>query len=194
MPGNTELARCRELFLLIQIFYKANDVESRLDHLFPNMLCQKKKSPKLRAKAAEARGLVPFARDAAVRYLLDTDPAEHAAKQAAIQLASCYDCLSHAAFDHDLLRASCRRFCLLTVALEATDSKLWRVKPKMHLFQEMCEMQASCPTDSWTYRDEDFGGTLAKISRKRGGLSSAMSTAKGVLQRFAAKHVLPSII
>ena len=93
----------------------------------------------------------------------------------------------------DLTRHS-RTCCLLTVALEAANKKLWRVKPKMHLFQELCEMQSSSPADSWTYRDEDFGGTLAKVSRRRGGLNSPLGTARSVLQRFAAKHAVPAIL
>jgi len=194
MQGASDLLRCKELFLLMQTYYRANNVESRLDHLTPLMLCKPMQTPKLRAKAAEARGLVPFARDTALLLLSDAVPTESTAKEAAICLASCYDALSHTTFLADDLKKHCRKFCLLTVALEAADEKLWRVKPKLHLFQELCEMQTSCPADSWTYRDEDFGGTLAKISRRRGGNNSALGTGRSVLQKFAAKHAVPAIL
>ena len=32
-----------------------------------------------------------------------------------------------------------------------------------------CEFDECCPSQNWTYRDEDMGGTVAAISRRRGG-------------------------
>jgi len=62
----------------------------------------------------------------------------------------------------------------------------------VHLLQELCEMQEqpSNPSLFWTYRDEDFGGTVVHISRTRGGNSIPISTATSVLQRFIAQNLL----
>ena len=65
----------------------------------------------------------------------------------------------------------------------------FRVKPKMHLFLELC-ISGSKPSLSWTYRDEDFGGTAAQLSRRRGGLLSAKATSHNFLLRFRLKQPL----
>ena len=64
-----------------------------------------------------------------------------------------------------------KQFLLLYVSLsESDESKVfWRFKPKHHLFQELTEYDNCNPSQNWTYRDEDFGGTVAAISRRRGG-------------------------
>ena len=67
----------------------------------------------------------------------------------------------------------------------AEGKNLWRVKPKMHLFQELCFEDAN-PSDSWTYRDEDFGGYLAASSRCRGGKATVRSVNEMVLNNFKA--------
>ena len=46
--------------------------------------------------------------------------------------------------------------------------------------------------DSWTYRDEDFGGTVAKYSKRRGGKNTPLSTGRNVLMNFYAKHRVPA--
>ena len=80
-------------------------------------------------------------------------------------------------------------------ALAESLPNMWRLKPKMHLLQELCEMreQPSNPSLFWTYRDEDFGGSIAHISRRRGGKNSSSSTATSVLDRFIAQTVVPTL-
>ena len=68
----------------------------------------------------------------------------------------------------------------------ADNQNFWRVKPKMHLFQELC-LEDSNPADQWTYRDEDFGGYLAGISRSRGGKATVCSVNTNVLDKFRSK-------
>ena len=88
---------------------------------------------------------------------------------------------------------ACRKFACLYVALETEalainpNSKSWRVKPKLHLFQELIEYVAplrGSPKAYWTYRDEDVGGWLAEVGSRRGGLKTAATTALRLLQRF----------
>ena len=65
VSGNSRREKCVTLFREIDAFYRANNSENRLPKLVPTMLRAelhgKLKSPKLRAKAGEARVLVPCA-------------------------------------------------------------------------------------------------------------------------------------
>jgi hypothetical protein len=196
----SKAGRCAQLFLEMQAWYHRTSATSRLDNLTLSMLKATGKTPKLRAKAAEARTLVGFARELAEAKLCDAAPAELAAKQCAVHLAKCYESLSAQHFDADSLSRNCRLFCLLYVSLEthATQtlpaSKLWRVKPKFHMFQEMCEFsEGTIPSLCWTYRDEDFGGYMAKTSRSRGGARTPLSTGNNVLLKYLAKHRIPML-
>ena len=71
-------------------YYDRYGVESRLDNLTMTMLGKAGKPPKLRAKTAEARRLITFAREQAELNFSDVDPIESAAKQAAIHFDACY--------------------------------------------------------------------------------------------------------
>jgi hypothetical protein len=198
MQGNTNKAKTGQFFLEIQSWYRNRQpaVDSQLDNLTCGMLnLGNKAPPKLKAKAAEARGLVPFATFACNKWLSDNNPLEQTMKQAAIHLQACYDCLSRNTFNHQVLQENSRKFCLLLVALETAspNKRLWRVMPKIHLFQEMCEMQVGCPSTCWTYRDEDFGGTLMQVGRRRGGSNHPSATAKNLLLKFMAGNRFPSL-
>ena len=192
-PGQNRTQRCSALFVSLQAWYDAHQVESRLDNLTWTMIKQPKKTPKLRAKAAEARALVPFALEQAEAKFSSVDPVEHSALLCARHLAQCYNCLSVANYRADVMKENCKAFCLLYCALEATASNpmFWRVKPKLHLFQELCEFETGAPSLAWCYRDEDFGGTMAKLSRTRGGKSTPLATGTNALLAFYAKNHVP---
>ena len=191
-------ARVAALFSLILDYYKRHpEIENKFDNLTCEMLRpddSSTKPPKLRAKAAEARGLVGFAVELADNLLSDHVAHEHTMKMAAGCMARCYSSLSETSiFATDLLRENCRRFCTLYVALsDAFEDPLFRVKPKMHFFQELCEMCGPTrPALHWTYRDEDFGGFVAKTARRRGGKHSVRAQSRMILNRYAAKHRVP---
>ena len=192
-----QVERCKELWRRLQAFYKNRKVESKLDNLTLLMI-QKQKSapPKLRAKAAELRCLIPFIQDMALEFFDDGDAKENCAKQLVVLLNGCYSALSSdVVFAADLLADRCRKMCVLWVALESrSDPPLWRVKPKMHLFQELAGMQVGDrPALSWTYRDEDFGASLAQRARVRGGHHTPKAVGQAVLLKFIAKHTLPRV-
>eukprot|EP00971_Amphidinium_carterae_P163439 3240700-Amphidinium_carterae.1 len=71
------------------------------------------------------------------------------------------------------------------VALESEES-YFKVKPKMHLFLELCELavKGSNPAQRWTYRDEVFGGTCSRLARRRGGLQRVPTTSRTLLDKF----------
>ena len=197
MAGANYSLRIQELFELIKACYARNKTESRLDHLTLLMLRKSATAaPKLRSRAGEARGLVPVVRELASTLLLDTDPIDQTVKEAAVLLDKCYAMLSAAQFNHVTLKESCRKFCLLYVSLESHfgDGHSWKFKPKFHIWQELCEESNVCPSTCWTYRDEDFGGSVAKIGRRRGGRNSPGATATSVLDKFRAKHDPPRIV
>jgi hypothetical protein len=192
MPGRSDDEKVRGMFQEMQVYYKGREGDSQLDNLTKLMLKQPKKTPKLRGRAGEVRGLVDFGVEAAQTYLDASDQFESTAIQASLRMQSMYNNLSKGSFDPGSLRTQCRQFCLLFGALAETRPDTWRLKPKVHLLQELCEMQEqpSNPSLFWTYRDEDFGGTVAHISRRRGGYNSPFSTATSVLQRFMAQNTL----
>lgn len=192
MPGRSDDEKVRGMFQEMQVYYKGREGDSQLDNLTKLMLKQPKKTPKLRGRAGEVRGLVGFGVEAAQTYLDASDQFESTAIQASLRMQSMYNNLSKGSFDPGSLRTQCRQFCLLFGALAETRPDTWRLKPKVHLLQELCEMQEqpSNPSLFWTYRDEDFGGTVAHISRRRGGMNSPFSTATQVLQRFMAQNTL----
>ena len=166
MPGGNSNERCKQMFREIVTWYKANGVQDRLQKLTVTMIQKSSTAPpKLRAKAAEARALVPFALYAAQRWLSADGPVHAAIRQAAAALVECYNHLTPEVYDPAELRVASRTFCLQYAALRQfhEGTCFWRIKPKFHLFQELCEMTRSCPSASWTYRDEDFGGSLVRF-------------------------------
>ena len=108
-------------------------------------------------------------------------------------LEACYFCLHREAFRHEVRRREHSRiFCILLSALTSTTPEpRWRLKPKVHQMQELREMCTENPSNNWTYRDEDFGGTMAAMARVRGGKGSARVVGRNVLLRFIAKNPLP---
>lgn len=197
LPGNTEQARCVDLWRRVQEFYVSQGVSDRLQNLTLGMLCKKKGSPKLRCSAAQCRALVPFV-DMLLRQpdLLDSDNNVHLAmRTAAMNLHECYKALSsNSIFWEDILNTSSRKFAAQYVALEGAGLREseWRVKPKLHLFLELCS-DGSRPAMFWTYRDEDFGGSCAAWARRRGGLLSPGATSKTLLSRFKMKCNIPRL-
>ena len=194
-PGETHTARVAAMWRHIQEWYKTHKVENRLDNLYPTMLKKNANAPpKLRAKGAQAKGLVPYAPFATDSFLTGPGDIEAAVSSMARELAAAYECLSVERFDHERLAGHSRRFCGIAVAMERRhDGILWRCKPKLHLFQELAEFFPDCPSLFWTYRDEDFGGSMAQLARRRGGASNPGVLSKSLLERHCARHALPRV-
>ena len=165
------------------------------DGLTKGMLSPDDPAPKLKAYAAEVRGLVPVVGDLAKSCLDPADATEQCILAASAALRTCYDTLSsQSIFAGDLLQEAARKFSVCFVALDETVVG-FRVKPKLHSFQELTEMRqlgrGSTPKAWWTYRDEDFGGTLARLATSRGGPRSARTAGLKVLLAFAARNPIP---
>ena len=195
LPGPNEKARCAELWQEIQNLYVHLGIADRLQNLTIGMLIKKAGGyPKLRASAAQTRALVKVAKQLVHKYLSTDVLAEQAMTVACDALHECYDSLSSSSiFWQDILPQQSRRFAAQLVALETyTGGQRWRVKPKLHLFLEMCS-EGSQPSKVWTYRDEDFGGSCAQQARRRGGLHKPAATSKTLLTKFRIKNPVPRI-
>ena len=191
--GPSQEARVQGLWRRIQELYVECPCDSQLEDLTLNMLSPNARSPKLRGYGAECRGLVPIARRMASEMLADADGIGAAVREATSHLHACYEALSAHAVDASArLAEHCRKFCTLWVDLESTMPEIFRIKPKMHLFQELCEMQGETrPAMHWTYRDEDFGGSIVALGKRRGGHKSVRATSRQILAKFCARYPLP---
>ena len=162
-------------------------------------MLQKKNSapPKLRGRASEVKGLVPFAKQAAEAFCNNNDPVEDTVIVAAKHLCNLYQIVfSKEQFDAQAMKAESFKLRTLLRALETFHSgaggNKWRLKPKLHLMEEICEKQSDCPIDHATYRDEDWGGAMARWAKRRAGYNSVASTSRNVLTKFCANNRLPA--
>eukprot|EP00434_Breviolum_minutum_P014296 symbB.v1.2.012604.t1/scaffold820.1/size171332/11 len=198
MAGCNQAEKIRSLFVLIEAYYAENLVQQKYNNLTIKML-QKKKStpPKLRGRASEVKGLVPFAKQAAEGFCNSNDPVEDTVKVAAAHLNNLYQIVfAKEQFNAQAMKDESFKFRTLLRALEEYHSgaggNKWRLKPKLHLMEEICEKQTDCPIDHATYRDEDWGGAMARWAKKRGGYNSVASTSRNALTKFCANNRLPA--
>lgn len=150
---------------------------TRIDKLKLEHFAQDKKPPKLKCKAAAARQLVPFLPALCEKYLLQpehTTSVNTTISNLTKQLHQTYQALYSG--DAELLARNCRNTCILWKSLQTHLQTLepgtnrWKMKPKVHVFQELCEFQTQergSPMQAWCYKDEDFGGYLQKLQKKR---------------------------
>ena len=198
MPGSNKKQRRLALWDRIRAYYDGNDVRDRMVGLKNWGIQAPKKPPKLKASAAAARALIPFCYEQCQISLDPANPGHEAIINAARHLNECYRCLSTDAVDwRTRLERESRGFAVQYAALQdfhaGAKPRVWVVKPKMHQFLEMCS-GSSKPNMSWTYRDEDFGGTIAQLCRIKGGCwKQVLLYTKKMLLLFKTKHRVPRI-
>ena len=88
LEGANLKERCSSLWMKIQAYYRRREVQDRLQLLRFSMLRKEKASPKLRASAAEARALIPFALELANEVLDDANPFHAAMKKCCMSFAA----------------------------------------------------------------------------------------------------------
>ena len=184
-PGNKD-EQYKGLFAQIHEYYQDENVQDRLDLLRPSFI-EGRQGMKLRCSAAKCRKLVPFVRRLTAE-LCDTRKLEEEAMMvASYHLDKVYDNLSAATHDPLVLKADSIKFASQYVALHdffnPVDGKLFVIKPKMHFFLHLCS-DGGIPSFHWCYRDEDFGGSVAKGAHRRGGTLSVQATSSGVLRKL----------
>ena len=97
-------------------------------------------------------------------------PSQAAMRHAAFHLHVVYTALSS---DHSDPCASMKehgiKFAIQYVGLHdfknPADGKAWRIMPKLHLWLHITS-DDSVPRLTWTYRDEDFGRSVARMARR----------------------------
>ena len=194
LPGQTKAANLKALWVRLREFYRTAKASCRLDNLTEEMFEKPGKSPKLRAKGGETRQLIPFAA-ALSEELAQNTQSQHWRNVAGVlqRLFACCKHIDAAKFNAEALATSSRELCILWSALEeeaSTNGKLlWVKKPKVHLFQELCEYQAcnlGTPEQFWTYRDESWCGHMSIAAKRRGGQKHASTVPERLLNRYRA--------
>ena len=191
--GRSQKAQVEDLWGRIRQYYKEFQPTTTLQVLTLEMVRQRGKSPKLRAKGAETRHLVPFgvlvAND--LHQQVGTTRSETILK-VANSLFELYCLFGTRPVNHKAIAETCNRLCLMYSSLgDGTDVKgsSWRVKPKFHMMCELCEYQVETfgsPEEFWAYADESFVGFVAEFSCRRGGAANATRTSEHVMDRFRA--------
>ena len=129
-----------DLWRRIEQYYKEFQPGTMLQRLIVKMIKQTGKAPKLRAKGAGTRHLVPFAVLLAQEI---QEIREDSHGNTVLKIASClfdlYNLFAARPVDYKACTDASRRLCLLFGSLDTHDS--WRVKPKFHMMQELCEFQ-----------------------------------------------------
>jgi hypothetical protein len=148
---------------------------------------------KLRTKAGECRALIPFGA-ALAKELENGDPHRCAVAHLMNHLEEISVLVTYVPYQAERTAQTCKRFALLYTALEKEawdheDSLAWRIKPKLHLLQELLEytaLDAGSPSRYWTYMDESWGGWLATTGARRGGANNPSQVSLNLIQRFRA--------
>lgn len=196
MPGRNIKMRTQSLNSRMQAYYSAYDIKDKLPRLTPQMIQQSKKPPKLRGSAACCRALVPFAARIARTELDRNNAKELAMISAAESLQRCYECLApDPARPEGFLKQHSILFAqqYKALSLHAANDLDWRMKPKFHIWLELCS-ENSCPSRFWCYRDEDYGGTVAALAHSRGGASNAHAMSIRLVDLFRIKQPMIRIL
>ena len=166
--------------------------QSRLQKLTWEMIRVDQKPPKLRAKGAESRHLVPCCYELAMDFHKRQRSAHSLTVRGLFeQLSGLYMTMSVEPFDSAACARCSRQFCTLykDLSKEASDDNLWKLKPNM--VQEMCEVQSEFellgkPREFWTHRDESFMGVVSSMAHSRGGSATASTIPLRVLDTHRA--------
>ena len=192
VPGRSAAARVQVLSEMLLDWYERHHVQDRLDCLMVNLFEQRGKGHKLRAGAAKIRAMVPWIHHICNMLLSPLHPYHGSIRAAAASLARVYDTLREDSFESLLVaKAESTKFAVLLVACHDhvyhLDDRCWRLKPKLHQCLHLCG-DGNRPARFLNYRDEEFGGGVARRARHRGGLLSAAAVSKIVLHRFWMQH------
>jgi len=198
MPGRTIKQRIKVLWHRLQEYYAIAQPTSQTQALTHSMIKCPNKSPKLRLKGGETRGIVAFGLELAkaLHHKMQTTHTE-TIQHLFISLLDMYMLMACEEFDADAADASCRRFCNLygalydeAIRIYGPENKLWVQKPKLHMLEELMEYQGRdlsiSPNQFWCYKDEDFVGFVATFAGSRGGRSSCGNSSLRCLQRYRA--------
>ena len=177
--GSNANKKLKSLLLQLKAHYKEHKTPTRIQNITSDMIQRSGKPPKLRAKGAETRCIVPFVVECARKMHEEMDDMHSfTVFRCVASLADYYMLMSLDEWKPALAKQACRQFCVLYKALSDEASAkynhdvFWRLKPKFHMFQEMAEYPGFVlgnPRTFWNYMDEDFVGWVASMAKSRGG-------------------------
>jgi len=197
--GRSHKAKCHSLWCKLKRFYQENNVKCQVQCLYLTMIKKRGETPKLKCKGAQTRHMVPFGVQIASE-LHDRHGTPHSARvlELAKVLKDIYTCMdTH--WDSDLAGNLSMKLAKTYNTIHNDDSDLtnvWRMKPKLHMMQEMLEYQGKelgNPRGFWEYQDEDFVGMIAKIAMRKGGGNTHMACSMNTMSRYRALMALGSV-
>ena len=164
----------------LQAWYKREKVSSRLKgKLTVARLRGDDGFPKLKAKAAATRHMLPYAINLMERFAVtrgDSNKKTHDDRATLVltYLQRFYGIL----YDEGQVMtqgaqteiAEVGRRCAIIYVALARDSlvagiRLWKITPKLHVFVHLCEWQSFLnPRSFWCYSDEDLVGLIVEVS------------------------------
>ena len=192
--GANENARLVALWGLIQAFYEREGVQDRLYSLTKTMVKPKKGSIELSGSGAQIRALIPFCLQLVNTWELPLDLERFSARAAMRHLSRCYSFLpaEDVPPGPGSLIDSALAYHTSVRALHEIHPKRWQLRPKLHLFMELC-LEPGPPSSSWNYREESYGGSVSRQAHHRGGLATLLSMSRSTLAKFCAKEALPRL-
>jgi hypothetical protein len=200
LPGKNQEEQCASLHRKMIEYYKAMPEQPQSKMLQLKLSMLKKRGspyPKLRAKGGEVKSLIPFAEKLAKEVLGNSAECK-AIKLCASSLLECYKQLSKDSFAKEDLLASATKFGLQYAGLHKVSQErgesLWPMKPKFHMFQELCFTSEDSPAKYFTYRDESFGGFVSSMCERRGGAFTPLAVGQSFFDRFAALFAVPVLV
>jgi hypothetical protein len=173
LAGTTRSARTKALDHILKAWYKGNKIEHRIEgKITPERVKVSDDWPKFKAKAAPVRAMAPFL----LKLSIDNNSGStHDLRRVGVCQLLCrfYDILK----DEDLFLADhakrelaelapllLRMYHLLSAEALDNGLRLWKLTPKFHMFEHMCELQTFLnPRRTWTYSDEDFQRILKEV-------------------------------
>ena len=162
-----------QLLWMIRLASKSlRQLKPPINNLTLGMFKRPAKSPKMQAKAAECRHLVPCVLFILSNLVPLASPHEKTRQQRVMHLAAVYAELQNWTEGSGAKIAEHgRRHCLLYAEMgrraEQDPWVVWRVYPKHHLFLHIVEEQVGAegnPKDSWCYLEEDAIGRAVSIA------------------------------
>ena len=187
--GNTQDARRVSVWRTMEALYKDNKISTDKLSELPERRFRLK--PPLKAQAGTIRQLIPFFRGMVEPWTPDNSNAEFmAVKAAMISLSECYACLSSQGPSMQHLLEQSALFGVQLSALHALNPEKYALKPKLHLFLELCSLGVR-PAQCCNYREEDFGGSMAAMCHRAGGRKTPLALSRTCLNRFCIRAPPP---
>ena len=192
--GKNKKQQIGDFVMKLKAHYKRMKTPNCISTVTLDMLKKDGKAPKLRARGAETRYVVPFALEIAVAVHAEIQSEHtHNVLMCVSALMDFYMTFGVRPFPKDDAKIACLNaahyYVLLAEEASSEDKRAWVIKPKLHIFMEMGMFQVDelgDPMTYWAYRDETFVGLVSDIGEARGGPSDAATAPLRIIERLRA--------